>query len=176
MKDCVIALSGRRGAGKSAIGQALADKLGWPLASFGDYIRSVARASGRAQNDTVLQQIGGDLVAQDVAGLVTAVLDTQEWVTGRAIVIDGIRHVEVLDFLRKHVQPLKLHLVHVEIEEDVRLKRLEDQKSPTVREVDEHSTEQDAREQLPNRATLVIDGAKEPAEVAAEVITRLERV
>lgn len=42
MKPMVLGLAGRKGSGKSTLGKAIAEELGWPYASFGTCVRSVA--------------------------------------------------------------------------------------------------------------------------------------
>src|SRR5687768_4023455 len=172
MKALVIALTGRRGAGKTEIGRAVATKLGWRFASFGDYIRSVARTRGRPESDVVLQDLGGTFVERDPQGLVAAVLDTAGWKPGEPVVVDGIRHERIFRLLQQRTAPLAVMLVNVQVPDDARLERLRQRGEPTDREVDEHSTEQDVQTVLPGLAAFTVSGLGAPEEAAALIIGR----
>lgn len=99
MKPAAIAFSGSIASGKSTIAAAVAEALHWPCVSFGNYVRFVARSQGLVESREVLQAIGADLVEKDVAEFARAVLAQADWRPGQSIVIDGIRHVTVLDHL-----------------------------------------------------------------------------
>jgi dephospho-CoA kinase len=175
MRAQVIALTGRRGAGKTAIGQALAVQLGWRFASFGDYIRSVARTRGRPESDVVLQDLGATFVERDPQGLVAGVLDTVSWKPGEPVVVDGIRHERILRLLEERVAPLPVVLVYVDVPEEQRLERLRQRGEPTDRDVEEHSTEEEVRTVLPKLAAFTVTGVGASTAAAGAIIDRLGR-
>ena len=46
LEPLVIGFAGRIGSGKSTLSSEVAERLGWRRASFGDYLRTVAKSSG----------------------------------------------------------------------------------------------------------------------------------
>ena len=60
--DLVLCLAGRAAAGKSTLAEALVERLGWPSASFGDYVRAQARARSLGANRETLQDLGAQLI------------------------------------------------------------------------------------------------------------------
>jgi dephospho-CoA kinase len=103
--DTVIAFAGRIGAGKSSVAKALADHLGWKLASFGAYVRTVVSSRGLSLSRESLQAVGEELEAKDTTALCRAVLNAAFWQPGEPLVIEGIRHVRVLEILKTLVAP-----------------------------------------------------------------------
>src|SRR5271170_2410837 len=96
----ILAFSGGLGVGKSELTKAVEEKLGWKRASFGDYVRTVARAAGRDAGDRgELQRLGQALVLTNVDGFVDEVLKRADG--AERIILDGIRHIEVLLTLRR---------------------------------------------------------------------------
>src|SRR4051812_45764688 len=122
MSPCVIALSSRIGAGKSTIARAVSGRLGWPRVSFGDYLREAARKRMIQESRATLQELGEFLVKQDAAGFTKALLSQVDFKSG--VVVDGVRHMEILHALENLVAPLPLHLIYVETDEQVRIQRL----------------------------------------------------
>jgi dephospho-CoA kinase len=158
MNPCVIALSSRIGAGKSTIAKALSERLGWPRVSFGDYVRDVARSQGVQESRSTLQELGESLIQPDAAGFAKAVLSKVGFKSGA--VVDGIRHLEILCALQKIAAPLSVHLIYVDIAEEMRIQRLTE-RGMTADEIamaDSHSTEMQVRESLREKAALYVRG------------------
>jgi dephospho-CoA kinase len=154
MHPCVIALSSRIGAGKSTIARAVSGRLGWPRVSFGDYVREAARNQGMQESRTTLQEVGESLVKQDAAGFTKAVLLTVNFWSG--VVVDGVRHMEILHALENLVAPLPVNLIFVETDEQVRIQRLTDRgmTADEIKTADSHSTEVQVRGVLRQNAAL----------------------
>lgn len=176
----VIAFSGPIGAGKSTISQKVADLLGWPRVSFGEYVQKVARESGQDQNDrTVLQRLGQALVVSDVDGFVEEVLNQQPWRANHGdgnLVIDGLRHAEVRHALIHKIKPNVLKHVFVTVDEDTRQQRVreEDRIEPRLlMRYDQDITEAQIPRVIREYKDIEVDG-KLPREIAArEIISRL---
>jgi adenylate kinase family enzyme len=151
------------GAGKSTLARALSDALGVPRISFGEYIRSVLRQRGIQESRTALQGLGESLVEDDARGFTTAVLSGL-WKEGA--VVDGIRHVEVLQAIRDTAAPLPVVLVYVDVDEAVRKQRLAERgMSPEeIDAADAHSTEQQVGGELREMAALRVHGDRDLAE------------
>jgi dephospho-CoA kinase len=151
-----VAFAGRIGAGKSSVSAALASELKSKRASFGDYIRQVAASRGLNPTRDVLQTIGAELEATDATELCKAVLGSVDWRGGESIVIDGVRHVSVLEILRELVSPLPLFFVYLDVEDSLRKTRLDHrpESAEEMSSIEAHSTEHDVIARLPEIADL----------------------
>jgi dephospho-CoA kinase len=168
MPPTVIAIGGPPLSGKSAVAHRLAEQLAWPLAGFGSYVREVARSRGLDPNSRAeLQAIGEELVSANPGKFCQSALTFSGWRGGQSLVIDGVRHVIVLEELRKLVAPLPLSFIFVTAAKAVREERLRARalpgEAPTLRALDEHSTERDVLLRLPAMADVKLDGT-EPVE------------
>ena len=160
--ETIVAFAGRIGAGKSSVAKALADHLGWKLASFGAYVRTVASSRGLSLSRETLQAIGEELEAADATALCRAVLDAASWKPEEPLVIEGIRHVRVLEILKTIVVPHHLVFVYLEADEERRRSRLRDRGSGEADRLDAveaHPTEKDVLTNLPKLADLVLSSA-----------------
>lgn len=173
MKSTVLGFSGGIASGKSTLSEAVALSLGCPRVSFGGYMRSEARRRGVGTDRDTLQIIGEELVARDPEGLCRAVLSQAGWVPGGALVVDGVRHVDIAERLSRIVKPSAFRLVHVAAGDDTRAARFgaRAEGKGTLAAFDVHSTEQDVRRGLPERADLVADG-NQPIESLIESVAR----
>src|SRR5262245_37743225 len=86
-------------AGKTTVSTRVAELLIAPRVSFGEYLRGLARERGLEMTREVLQDLGEQLVRKDVRGFCEDVLKQQPWEPGRPLIIDGVRHIEVLEAL-----------------------------------------------------------------------------
>ena len=157
----VLAFAGRMGSGKTALTTALAQALGCRRASFGDYVRHIVKARGIEQTRENLQTVGTDLLEKDRLAFCKEVLSHSGWTSGDALIIDGLRHAETIDLIRQLISPLKLKIVYIEIDEDVRLKRLGargEGERETLILAEAHSSEQQVASVLAQLADLTIDG------------------
>lgn len=170
MPQPAVAFAGKIGVGKSALSSLLAAELGWKRASFGGYIRSLASERGQEPGREILQRIGEELEASDPVGLCRSVLSSVEWQSGEPIVIDGIRHLRILDLLRALVRPQPLCFIYLDVEEATRKARLADRQDGdlfSLSTIDAHSTEHDVRTCLRGVADYCL---------ATETISELEAV
>ncbi len=165
----VLALSGRTKAGKSTIARALGERLGWPWASFGDYVREAARRTSRTDTREGLQELGRELIAD---------LGWKEFcrrtlahggLYGDSVpcIVEGVRHLNALTTLRDLFLPAPVYLVHLDVADEARDQRLETEGIPAHRgaEWEQHSTERDVHDTLPARAQLrvSVDQSPEPS-------------
>ena len=95
----IVAFAGRIGAGKSSISQVLAGDLRWKFAHFGTFVRKTASKRGLDVSRESLQAVGEELEATDAEAFCRAVLDDAGWNLGEPAVVDGIRHVRILETL-----------------------------------------------------------------------------
>lgn len=138
----IIALAGRIQAGKTTVAKTLSATLHSKRASFGDYFRIMAQRAGIDPTDRAkLQELGASVVAASPVSLCEDLLRSVKWHPGETLIIDGIRHLEILNILRRLVAPMRLVLVYVR-RDAARLSSLHqssDEESLTVFE--KHSTE-----------------------------------
>jgi cytidylate kinase len=161
-----VAIAGRIAAGKSSVSSELASRLGWKRASFGDFVRSVAAQRGLEPSREVLQKVGEELEAVDSAAFCKDVLTFASWNMGDPVVIDGIRHVRILEDLKKIVAPQRLLFVYLDAEDTTRKARFAHRESTNAEALaaaESHSTELDVISKLPDLADLRLsndDGAE----------------
>lgn len=178
MKTTMLAFSGGIASGKSTLSEAVAQTLGCPRVSFGSYIREEAKRRGLSGDRSSLQELGEQLVRNDLEGLCKAVLSQALWVPGSAIVVDGVRHVAVAQKLRSMAAPSPFRLVYVSTEGSTRASRLAGRGESAERlvEYERHSTERDVVKLLPQMSNLVVDGRRGIDAVIEEVATWAEKL
>jgi dephospho-CoA kinase len=106
-----------------------------------------------------LQTVGAELEAKDAAKFCRAVLDDAGWNAGAPAVLEGIRHVRMLDTLKSQVAPQPVFLVYLEAPEELRRNRLQErgaQEAHYLERAETHSTERDVITELPRLADLVL--------------------
>ena len=178
LEPLVVGFAGRIGSGKSALSAEVAKVLGWPRASFGDYLRTLARTSGLDDSREVLQELGESLIEQGAEEFCRAVLTHYGWSAGEPLIIDGIRHVEVIHALRKLVAPLEVRVIFLDVDEKKRLERLEkfdDSISKKLASIESHPTEEQVRETLPSQADLRLPGDRPIPELVTTIVNWIHR-
>ena len=171
MAGVVIGIIGKIRSGKSSLSRALSENLNFPHVSFGDQVRSITRQRGLEPSREVLQEIGEDLVQRSAKEFCEAVLKQVPWQRGQSLIVDGIRHLKIVEILCDLVRPSVLRLVYVRTADDVRESRLADEiHSPQdLEKIDHHSTEEQVGTILPGLADLTVDGEKPIEDVISEV-------
>lgn len=170
----VVAVSGAIRSGKTTLADALAERLGWTRASFGDAVRAIARERGLAADRETLQALGAELVVGDLEGFVRRTLAQAKWGPDRSVVLDGVRHVKALEAVRRVAAAAEVVLVYVSVPDPVRAERLglSAAGSPEeLRRLDVHSTEAQVAGDLRPVADLEVDGTH-PVDTSVETIAR----
>lgn len=166
----VVCLSGRIGSGKSSVANALGEKLGWPCAGFGDYLRKeLAQLGGDSNSRQALQDLGQSLVDKDAVGFCRAVIADSGFVPGGNLIIDGVRHANIQLCLREVVAPSTCKLIFLAANEEERLRRVARRPlgEADFARAEVHVAEADMNDLLPTMADCVIDGAL-PLEAVVE--------
>lgn len=158
----VIAFSGALGAGTSTFSLEVAKRLGWQYARFSDYIRRYAAASGENPDDRgVLQRLGQALVQNHLEDFVRNVLELAAWKPGDNLILDGLRHVEVVVELRRQLgSGADLRVVHMVVGMEsraARSKAIEGLQEAAFMLYDKDATEAQIERVLPPYADLVLD-------------------
>jgi len=160
-------------AGKTTISTSVATRLDAPRVSFGGYLRRIAQENGLEVTRENLQDLGDQLVSRDVRAFCEEVLKQQPWQPGRPLIIDGVRHVEVLDVLSEILAPAEGYLIYINVDRTTQSKRLEHDElrhEKPLEELEQHPTELQVRSKLPDRAALVLDGTQSPEELTEKVV------
>jgi dephospho-CoA kinase len=123
-RPIVIAISGPIASGKSSIATLLAQRLAWPCVSFGGFVRQTARARRLPESREILQPIGAELINSDPRTFCLGVLSQAKLKSSSSIVLDGVRHLEVIPMLRELTAPAEFVLVFVDTLPEVRRFRL----------------------------------------------------
>lgn len=153
--NCIIAFSGLPQTGKTTLSRRLATTLKCKLVSFGDFVRQQAIERGMADATRQdLQDLGQSLVKRNISDFCRNVLRSANFSPGEQIVVDGVRHKEVLDEISNisHNQPIKL--IHLTASEKTRGQRL--QQELDLASIDSHEVEFEVESSLREIADLVI--------------------
>ena len=168
----VVAVSGSIASGKSTLAEALGAATGWKRASFGAYIRSIAVSRGMEEDRPSLQRVGQELVQNGTDSFVQDVLRFGGWSLGQPVILEGVRHLSVLEAVERCVAPLPVVLVHVLADDIARRARVTSRGEigPILDSVEAHSTEADVRVRLLERADVLVDGAGDIDEEVARLM------
>ncbi len=97
----IVGLSGGIASGKTTVGVALAAGIpGSFVCSFGDVVSARTLSEGLPLVRSELQRVGAEMIAEGWSGFVDSLLAAVP-LGVRVLIVDGIRHVEPLDELRR---------------------------------------------------------------------------
>lgn len=173
----VICFSGRIGSGKTSITEALAKALAWPRAGFGDYLRTlVAEQGADPDSREALQNLGQTLVDSDPDGFCRSVLHSVSFRPGGDLVLDGIRHVDVLSRIRGLVAPSHTFLIHLAVDDASARQRTENRPGSILdmARAEAHRVEADLRTFLPAVADRTVDGTAPLSVVLSACLIAIE--
>lgn len=156
MTSSVICFSGRIGSGKTSVSRAVANALGAAWTGFGDFVRASAAAAGLdTTSRDVLQELGAKLIHKHGIGwLCEQVIARANWDDEGPLVIDGVRHANVLDEIVRQVAGHPTVLVHLAFGGTRENASTLD--AEARQRAEQHSTERDVLDVLPSRADLVV--------------------
>ncbi len=173
MKPIVVGFAGSIASGKSTLSIEVASSLEWQRVSFGDYVRTVAQSQGLGDSREVLQAVGASLINQGMEQFCKAVLAQVNWQPGQPMVVDGIRHAEIIPVLRQIVTPLDFRLVFVGVNESIREARLVERglsDRQQWQQFEAHSTEAQVQTVLPAMADLTVDSTRKIEDLVLEIV------
>lgn len=179
MNSVVIGFTGRIASGKSTLSALVAESLQMKTpVSFGDYVRSVTAYLGLAARREVWQEVG-DLLVKYPEVFCKNVLAQVKYKAGQPLVIEGIRHKEIVEELRRQVAPARLLIVYVHVSEGSIESNLqvEGNSEQEVLELVQHPTEAQVPTILWGLADKIIDNSRHrsPQEVCEEIIDWLRK-
>lgn len=154
----IICFAGGIGSGKSSVSLALAGRLNWKRASFGEYLRFLSRADGTTATRQELQDLGKRMVEESEERFCVNVLAHGGVIAGGNGFVDGLRHVSVLKRLRVLLAPSAVRLILLSVPAKDRharvISRADGGEFVTA---DSHPVEAETRDALPGLADLTID-------------------
>ncbi|MFH7026652.1 MAG: AAA family ATPase [Heteroscytonema crispum UTEX LB 1556] len=178
MKPVVLGFAGSIASGKSTLSIEVALSLKWQRVSFGDYVRTVAQRQGLGESREVLQIVGASVVNQGIEQFCSSVLAQVNWKPGQPLVVDGIRHAEVVSTLHRLVTPSKLLLVFVAVNESIREARLIEKGltyCEDLQHIETHSTEVQVQTVLSKMADFTVDSTRKIEELVKEIVTWVQQ-
>ena len=159
--------------GKSTISIRLAEALRAPRVSFREYLEGVARNRGLPVTRESLQEVGQGLIQRDMRSFCVDVLRQSSWAAETPLLIDGVRHVEVLKTLKELLAPSAFYLIYLNIDRDTQRIRFSHDDLPhnkPLEELESHSTEVQVKTLLRGEADLVLDGTQPVEQLVTEIL------
>lgn len=173
MEPKIIALAGGIGSGKSTVARAIATRLGCPVASFGDYVRSVLKRSQVNPSRAALQRKSEELIESlGWQGLTQNVLVEARWTPNQSLVADGIRHPDVIKALKVAVAPLPVLVIYLDVEPHVRAARVaarDNLSSDDLAKFDRHPTETSVGNEVKAMADVTVNASGAAEQTIAQV-------
>lgn len=154
--NSIICFSGLPQTGKTTLSRRLALVLECKFVSFGDFVRQEATKRGivnATRKD--LQDLGQVLVTGNVREFCAEVLGTVQFSPGEQIVIDGVRHKEVLEVISdmSHNQPMKV----IYLTASDRTRRHRTPKHLDLASIESHEVESEVENEIKRLADFVIE-------------------
>jgi dephospho-CoA kinase len=154
----------------------VASRLGWGRASFGEQVRKVADDNNLDSSDrAVLQNLGQALVLTKLNEFIDETLTQAQG--KECVVLDGVRHVEVLLMLR-HKFREKVKLIHLDTPSDIRQERYmkrENVERRLLARYESDITEAQIARILPQYADLSVNGTLPTSMLADQVVAFARR-
>ncbi len=174
MPPIVLGFAGRIASGKSLLSTAVAARFQQKRVGFGDYVRRVANDLGLDSSDRNTLQDVGDFLLKYPRAFCTKVLEQAHYQLGDGLVIDGLRHQEIVNELRTLVLPTRFVLIYVAADDQTIEPRLRQrgQSLDDLHCLERHATERQVRPVLAETADIRIvnDDDRSPEDVLEELL------
>ena len=171
LKPIILCVSGGINSGKTTVSKKLADKLSWKKISFGDYVRHVAIKNDMTPSRLNCQELGAKLINIDHKKFCNDVLTYGNWNKNENAIIDGIRHTEILKFIKNISYPSLVYLIYIDTDLRNRINRNKNLKSKVdFKILDSHSTEKQVFTMLKNISDLNLNGHEKPDVIVSKII------
>jgi|ERR1017187_951538 dephospho-CoA kinase len=174
----LFAFCGPIGSGKSSVSKLFATKHGATWSGFGATVREIALERGLATDRGSLQCLGATLVKNEAGTFCRRVIALTARASDKPAVIDGLRHIAILQELRHILNPRKVVCIYVDAPLTIRLERVKkrDGLSPDqLARLEMHSTEVEVEHRLKGIADFVVDNQKSVAECVDSIMDWMQR-
>jgi dephospho-CoA kinase len=128
---------------------------------------------GGATDRKALQALGEKMVATEPEKLCRRVLAEVRPAGIQPVVIDGLRHKEIWDLLRRIISPARLVLIYIDVPEAVRFERLRVRDGASdvgIQSAEMHSTEIQVAGEIRSRADLIVDNSGEVSGAVSAIV------
>lgn len=167
----VVAVAGPIMSGTSLVTKNAALAAPAPRASFGDHLRKETGSADRY----ALAEAGQNMVDTDAKAFARAVLERSGWQPERPLIVDGVRHVEILRSLQDLVFPVPVVLAYIDVTPAVYAKRIEAEgKLAEALNFSDHPTEQQVTTRLTHLADFRVDNSGDVDEAVRSLIAHSE--
>ena len=171
-KSHILAIAGSMGSGKTTAANLVASAIGWRRLSFCGYVIWLAQKKGILNpSRRALQDVGQEAVETDVREFVRGFLESNSFVTGEDVILDGLRHEQVLKEVRHQTEATWVGLVFLSASSKVRRGRLDSRESDEFHHAECHPVEAQF-EKLRRLSDLEIDTSKFDEKQVAEQIQK----
>jgi dephospho-CoA kinase len=173
----VISFTGSPQTGKSTLARMLGKHLAFKVVSCGEYVRMIAkqRSIGRPTRRE-LQDIGQQLVERDAVGFCRGVLALADFSPGHGLIIEGIRHQEVLQTFQTLAAPQPVKLIYLYASLATRKSRETARTgADDLSQVDAHKVESQINSEMKDLADLRIDTSSEVDSSFAQILNWITR-
>lgn len=173
----VIGFAGKIGTGKSTISLSLAKRLNYSQVSFSGYLKALAEKKGIPLERKQLQDLGQSLIENNIHEFCQSVLKSTGWTNGKGLIIDGIRHQEVIPVIRNLVKPDTFKIVLLKVsDEQVRAHR-NNLNLDQLNTSEEHPAEFQVKNNLiDDAADLILDGTESVEELTSILVAWWQEV
>lgn len=156
----VFAFCGPIGSGKSSVSKLFAKQIGAKWNSFGSTVKEIAMERGIAISREQLQCLGALLIAEERVSFCKRVVASILGSVDDYAVVDGLRHLDILNELRSLTKPKPVFCIFVDASQVTRLERVKTRDGLTAAQLatfDNHSTEIQVERELRQRADFLAD-------------------
>ena len=170
----LFAFSGPIGSGKSNVSQLFAATIGGTWNSFGNAVRTVAVERGVPTDREGLQRLGAELVANERSSFCRRVVGQPSSDSEKPVVIDGLRHFEILEELRVVANPRNVVCVYVDAPLAIRLQRVNARdglSADQLAKLQKHSTEVEVEQRLKSIADFCADNQSSPQQCVESILS-----
>lgn len=168
----IIGIGGKIGSGKTFWRNKISEHFNCRGISFSDWLRQIAKDRCIENIDrNILQNIGAEVLQKGYGFITSEILQYASWNSKSMLVIDGIRDIEFYKYLIKSVYPNEGMLFYVKVDENIRLKRINNRNEYLINE--DHFSEGNSS-LIEKNADYVITESTIDDEVYEEIKKRLK--
>lgn len=129
----IICVSGPIAGGKTYYAKLIAEGMKCKQVSVSDYLKNIAINNGMEDiQRTILQQIGEEQINLGWSEFCRRFLLFAEWNPSKTLIIDGIRHIEFVDSIKRICATPNVKIVFIDEDNKIITQRLEQRKEGVI--------------------------------------------